>query len=121
MPKRILLVEDDLDVREFLEPYLADKDYEVAVAVNGREGWEKLLQFKPDLMILDLMMPRLDGISLLKIMSDSPRIRKPRVLVLTAVQELKQVEEAMAFGADAYLLKPIDNSRLLKKIQDLIG
>ncbi len=117
--KRILLVEDHEDVYEFVSLFLEDKGYLVAVAKDGREGIDKVKEFRPDLVILDLMMPRMDGFSVLKLLMgmDAP----PKVLVLSAIQKMEGVEEAMRLGASGYVTKPVEGERLLKKVQSLVS
>ncbi|HRY29383.1 MAG TPA: response regulator [Elusimicrobiota bacterium] len=119
--KRILLVEDDEDVSDFLKPFLADNDYEMDVAIDGRSGLKKLGEFQPDLVILDLMMPGVDGFEFLKSLQAKPELKTAKILVVTAVQKVGGAEEALRLGADGYLMKPVDNDLLLEKIKDLLS
>ncbi len=117
--KRILLIEDDEDVYDFLQPFLMEKGFEVEVAKNGHFGLETLENFEPHLIILDLMMPHMDGFEFLKALLTNYK-KRPPALILTGVQEMSGVERALRWGAKAYLTKPVDNDRLLKKIQEIL-
>jgi DNA-binding response OmpR family regulator len=119
--KRILLVEDDEDVYDFLAPFLADKGYDVRMAHDGGEGIRAVEQFAPDLVILDLMMPHLDGYDFLRVLSSVLRPIVPKVIVLTAVQKTGGRQDALKLGASDFLMKPVDSDLLLVKIQQLIG
>lgn len=120
MPTRVLVVEDDEDVYDFLRPFLEDKGFIVDVAIDGRSGLKKVHEFKPALVILDLMMTGLDGFGFLRSLRAAELIPSPKVLVLTAVQKVGGAEEALDLGAHAYLTKPVDNDLLWEKIQTLI-
>jgi DNA-binding response OmpR family regulator len=117
--KKLLIIEDDEDVYDYLQPFLIQNGYAVDVATNGEDGLVKIKDFAPHLVILDLMMPGIDGFELLKRLLTSVG-KKPPVLVLTAVQEMGNVERALRWGAKGYLLKPVENERLLGKIKELL-
>lgn len=118
--KRVLVVEDDRDVYEFLESLLQARGYNVQLAWNGKVGLDLVKEFKPDLIMLDLLMPRLDGFGFLKVLFGSTGSRA-KVLVLSALEEMEHVEEALRLGASGYLMKPVDHHRLVAKIEELIG
>jgi two-component system, OmpR family, copper resistance phosphate regulon response regulator CusR len=118
--KRVLVVEDDEDVYDFLRPLLEEKGFIVDVAIDGRSGIKKVREFQPDLVVLDLMMTGLDGYGFLRGLRAAELMPSPKVLVLTAVQKVGGAEEALKLGAHAFLIKPVDNKMLWEKIQALI-
>lgn len=118
--RRIVLIEDDEDVSDFLEAFLADRGYEVRAAKDGDEGLRLVQDFMPDLVILDLMMPNLDGYGFLRALAASPLPLSPKVIVLTAVQKMGGREEALQLGAADFLTKPVDHELLLEKIRQLL-
>jgi two-component system, OmpR family, response regulator len=121
MSHRILIIEDDEDVYDFLDPLLREKGYDVRVSNDGEDGLRQIDEFRPDLVVLDLMMPSLDGFGVLEALSGRPAPDKPQVIVLSAVDRMGGVEEALHRGAFAYLSKPIETDRLLQKIKEALA
>ncbi|MCD6413573.1 MAG: response regulator [Elusimicrobia bacterium] len=117
---KILVVEDDADAREILTSRLKAYGYTVDEAVDGWEGVEKTKKFKPDLIILDIMMPRLDGYSTCKIIREDEKSQKTPIIFLTAKELLGEIEKAFACGGDDYVIKPVSWDRLLPKIKKFI-
>lgn len=105
---RILLVEDEPDIRANLRRFLRLEGHEVIEAENGRTGIEATLAHRPDLIICDLMMPELDGFSVLQAVRGNPATRHIRFCFLTASAEKDTQHEGLAKGADAYITKPFD-------------
>lgn len=118
--KKILVVEDEPDIAEGIEARLELAGYAVVRAGNGQEGVELARAKKPDLVILDLMIPRLDGFEVCHILKTEEKTKKIPILVLTALQMVSDVEKAFSQGADQYLTKPFSNDRLLEKVQLLL-
>lgn len=121
MSKKVLIMEDDEDVYDFLDSLLKEKGYDVQMAHNGKDGMQKIKEFKPDLVLLDLMMPSIDGYGVLKLLPEFDLPKKPKVIVLSAIDRMGGVEEALQMGADAYLTKPIETPRLMEKIREVLG
>lgn len=119
MGKRILFVDDEADIRAIYKKIIETAGYEVATAKSGLEALEKISVFKPHLIILDIMMPELDGWEVAK------RIRKKHnempIIMLTVKEDIrdkvKSVEEA---GANRHLTKPVERSVLISSIQALL-
>ncbi|MBP2160386.1 MULTISPECIES: response regulator [Asticcacaulis] len=118
--QRILVVEDDADIRDLLEIVLSSSGYDVETAANGRLGLERLKTFTPDLILLDLAMPELDGIGFLKAKRDQYDYRDIPVIVLSARDKNTDVIEAVEVGADNFIIKPFNTDAVLNSIRRLI-
>ena len=127
MHERILAVDDDPDILEALAMILESQGYEVVTAREGIEGLANLKAETPDLMILDLLMPKMDGFAVLKELQD-PRWSKYRnipVLILTSVREEAsrrryELETGLELGVDDYVEKPISPDILLERVERLV-
>lgn len=117
---RILIADDNPQNVELLEVYLGEEDYEVATAVDGRDTLEKIARFQPDLILLDIMMPKLSGFEVCKIVKDDPATRDVMILVVTALNEPGDVERAVNVGCDDFISKPINKLELLKRVKNLL-
>src|SRR5690242_2014571 len=114
---KILVIDDEEIVRMVLERALKAKGFEVDFAFNGLEGLEKTEQNLPDLILLDIHMPEINGLSLCHIVKNDPKTKHIPILFVTGEGKLGMVEDAMKQGADGYLVKPFDISRLLEKVE----
>lgn len=117
MNKKILLIEDNQDVRENTAEILVLAQYQVITAVNGKEGVEKAQKEKPDLIICDIMMPVLDGHGALHLLSKNEETASIPFIFLTAKAERGDFRKGMEMGADDYLTKPFDDVELLSAIE----
>ena len=115
-PKRILLVDDDPDVLSSIELALKGKGYDVLLAHDGAEGLARAERDSPDLIILDVVMPRRSGFAVLDRLRQK-RNRSPRIILLTANSEPRHREFAESHGADAFLNKPFDVPELLDEVE----
>jgi CheY-like chemotaxis protein len=121
MPKsKILIADDNLPNVELLEAYLVDSDYEIAAAVDGRETLEKVAEFQPDLILLDIMMPKLSGFEVCKTLKRNPATSQIMILMVTALNELGDIERAVAAGCDDFLSKPINKLELVKRVENML-
>jgi two-component system alkaline phosphatase synthesis response regulator PhoP len=116
MAKKILVIDDDADILELLTYNLTKEGYWVESAINGLEGVEKAKHFLPDLIIMDIMMPIMDGIEAGKIIKSNPILKHIRVVYLTARSEEYTEVAAFEVGADDYITKPIKPRALLSRI-----
>ncbi|MEO0114508.1 MAG: response regulator [candidate division WOR-3 bacterium] len=118
---RILVVDDEEDIRLLIKRRLEQAGYEVVTASTGHEGLEKARREPVDLIVLDLMLPGIDGYQICGILKHDRRYMKIPILILTARAQLKDYELGMKVGADAYLTKPFDHESLLAKISELLA
>ncbi|HEY3387178.1 MAG TPA: response regulator [Saprospiraceae bacterium] len=117
MKNKILIVEDNNDVRENLSELLTLSGYDTIVASNGKEGVEAAQSQLPDLILCDIMMPEMDGYTVLRILSKNEPTASIPFLFLSAKTELADVRRGMTLGADDYITKPFDDVELLDTIE----
>lgn len=115
MNKKVLVVDDDKDVAGFIEKGFLRRGLEVEVAFDGLEAKEKIMADKPDVIIIDLMMPRLNGWEVLKWMRDEAKLAIPTIIV-SAKDELDDMKKGM-LRADTYLVKPVTLDDILLAIR----
>lgn len=121
MPKSKILIADDNPTNvELLEVYLADLDCETSIAVDGRDTLDKVAQFQPDLILLDIMMPKLSGFEVCKKIKDDPKTNDIMVLMVTALNESGDIERAVSAGCDDFLSKPVNKLELLKRVDNML-
>jgi len=118
---RILIVEDEPDVLLLLENRVRGAGHEVVSASDGERGLELALAEQPDLVVLDWMMPKLDGIEVLERLRSDDTGRALKVLMLTARSQQNDVEQAFAAGADDYIVKPFSSRELIERIAALLA
>ena len=118
---RLLLVEDNEESRDGLSRHLRRKGYEVATAADGRQGLEAARAEPPDLVLMDMSLPVLDGWEATRQLKADPRTRHVPVIALTAHAMAGDREKALAAGCDEYDTKPVEIARLLGKIAGLLG
>ncbi|MFT4757185.1 MAG: two-component system LytT family response regulator [Vicingaceae bacterium] len=115
---RIVIVEDEINIRETLQEILEFSGYDVFTASNGKLGYAVILEKEPDLVLCDVNMPELDGFALLELITQKYASKiMPSFLFLTAKVEKEQIRYGMNLGADDYILKPFDPVEILKIIQ----
>ena len=119
--KRILVVDDEARVREMIEFRLRQFGYEVLQAANGRDALAMASQEKPDLVLLDVMMPELDGFQVCRRLKQGEATRDIPVVMLTAKAEAKDVTRAFNSGAVDYVVKPYDPLVLQQKVLQNLG
>ncbi len=115
--KKILVIEDNFEVRDNLVEILELSGYDVADAENGKVGVRKAKEFKPDLILCDVMMPELDGFGTLRILESQPETADIPFIFLTAKAEKQDFRKGMNLGADDYITKPFDDVELLDAIE----
>jgi len=117
---RILIADDNAANRELLEAYLAAIDCDVETAVDGQDTLDKVASFQPDLILLDVMMPKLSGFEVCKKVKENTETSRIMVLMVTALNELGDIERAVNAGTDDFLTKPVNKIELLKRVQNML-
>ncbi len=121
MSQRILIIEDDQFIVEAITDLLELKHYEVYTANNGLVGLNKLPQTRPDLIILDLMMPVMDGLQFMEQLRKNASYKHLPVVMLTAKHTQENKIEGLEYGADYYITKPFDHKELLLVIENILN
>jgi DNA-binding response OmpR family regulator len=120
MSKAILLVDDEKDLLEVVKIRLEASGYKVLTALDGQEGFNLAKREKPDLIILDLMLPKIDGYKVCRMLKFDEKYKKIPVILFTARAQESDEKLGYECGADAYITKPFDPKILLAKIEELL-
>jgi DNA-binding response OmpR family regulator len=120
MPKEILIVDDEPDVVVPIQFLMEQQGYRVMAAERGEDALDLIYHYKPDLVILDIMLPGIDGYEVCEIIRLDPNYRDVRVMFLTAKGRKVDIAKGLALGADAYLTKPFSNDELVAKVKELL-
>ena len=115
--QKILIVDDDNNIAELIALYLTKECFETKIVNDGEEALREFASFRPDLIILDIDMPEINGYEMLKIIREKPHLKGVPVIFLTSNNDKDHVIKAVADGANGYVVKPIDEEVLLDKIQ----
>ncbi len=117
---KILIADDNPTNVELLEVYLSGYDCEIAVAVDGRDTLDKVAEFRPDLILLDIMMPKLSGFEVCEQLKADPKTKNIMILMVTALNELGDIERAVAAGCNDFLSKPVNKLELTKRVENML-
>ena len=117
---KIMVVDDEPNIVQTLQDRLEMNEYEVVTAGNGREGLEKFEEERPDVILLDVIMPIMDGHEMLEALRKRPTGQNVSVIMLTARSQTQDIARANACGIDDYIVKPFDLSELLEKIESVV-
>lgn len=121
MAKIVLLVEDDLALRDIYEERFRAEGFEVFTAIDGEEAINIALKEKPDLILLDIMLPKISGFDVLDILRNTPETKDVKVIVLSALSQKTDVKRGTTLGADLYLVKSqVTLSDVISKVKDFI-
>ena len=118
--KHILIVEDEADLRELVRQRLEWSNYVVSAAADGEEGLKKIYEENIDLIILDIMLPGVDGYEVMRTLKRNPRYSRIPILAFTAKGSKDSQEKILEAGADDYLVKPYEGNILLYKVKTLL-
>jgi two-component system alkaline phosphatase synthesis response regulator PhoP len=118
---RILVVDDEVDIAENIAALLKAKGHQVSWVSDGADALERAKKERPELVLLDVMLPRMSGFDVCKLLKAEPKTAKTKVVMVTGLGRLGDVETAFASGADDYLIKPFDSDRLYKKIEKVLA
>ena len=119
--KKILVVDDEIGLSKVVEIRLRAAGYDVVLAYDGQEGLEKAKTENPDLMILDLMLPKMDGFKVCGLLKSDARYKKIPIIIYTARVQDSDQQLGTEVGADAYITKPFDPQVLLGKVKELLA
>ena len=120
MAKTVLIVEDDRNIADLLRLYLEKEGYEVVIALDGLKGVEKFREVHPSLVLLDLMLPGVDGLTVCSRVRSDPELADVRILMLTAKSEDEDIVRGLELGADDYVTKPFSREVLLARINAVL-
>jgi two-component system alkaline phosphatase synthesis response regulator PhoP/two-component system response regulator VicR len=115
--KKVLVCDDERHIVRLIEVNLKREGFEVVTAFDGKEGLEKVQSEKPDLLVLDVMMPYVDGFEVLKTLRRDPATEGLPIIMLTARAQDKDVFEGYSYGADMYLTKPFNPKELVSFVK----
>ena len=114
---RILVADDNQQNRELLEAYLLDDGHEILMAADGREAIDMARDKHPDLILLDIMMPKLSGYEVCSQLKNDAATKQIPILMITALKEMGDIEKALAAGADDFLTKPVHRLELRTRVR----
>jgi len=117
--KKLLVVDDEQEICDFLKTFFEERDYEVDTASSGFQALEQVKAVRPHVVLLDVHMPGMDGMKVLKEIKE--RYPKVKVIMVTAIETQEKIEEAMRLGADNYITKPLSLEYLEKDVQEKIA
>ena len=117
---KIVTIDDDPVVRTLIKKTFSSLGFEVITAADGIEGLRAIENHQPDIIILDVMMPIIDGLEVLKRIKATPKIAKIPVIMFTAISDGQMVVESSKFGAEDYIIKPFQSSVLIQKVKELL-
>jgi CheY-like chemotaxis protein len=120
MTARILIADDNRANAELLEAYLVDVDCELEFATDGEDTLAKVESFQPDLILLDVMMPKRSGFEVCQQLKSQPSTSAIMILMVTALNELGDIERAVKAGTDDFLSKPVNQFALVKRVKNML-
>ena len=119
---KVLIADDEADVRTVMAKKVSQAGYEVTTAVDGQDAWDKIVAVSPDVILLDLMMPRMDGFTILKKLREGPPSKKWQpVIIVSGRGELADMQQGFALEADHYITKPCPIEDILRGIELMVN
>ncbi len=119
--KKILLIDDDPDMAILLKAKVESEPYEIVPVYTGKEGLNRAKEEKPDLIVLDLMLPELNGYKVCELLKKDPEVKDIPVIMFTSRDDEDEIKLGREMGADIYLTKSLDSQELIPAIKKLIG
>ena len=120
MPRKILIADDEQSIVVPLEFLMQQKGYHVTAAYNGEEAIEKVISFNPDLILLDIMLPIIDGFEVCQMIRSNPNWKDIKIIFVSAMGREVDIAKGLALGADAYITKPFANTEILQKVKEVL-
>jgi len=121
MAKEILIVDDEPNVVVSLQFLMEQQGYKVMAAERGEDALDLIYHYKPDLVLLDIMLPGIDGYEVCEIVRLNPDYRDIKIIFLTARGREEEIARGMSLGADAYITKPFSNADLVAQVKTILG
>jgi|SRR5690349_10580507 DNA-binding response OmpR family regulator len=121
MAKRILIADDEPNIVVSLEFLMKQRGYEIRVVSDGAEALKAVGEFRPDLILLDVMMPRISGYDVCQKVRENPEWKDVKIVMLSAKGRDVEVTKGLAIGADAYVTKPFSTRELIEKVGAMLG
>lgn len=119
---KVLIIEDDPFLSEMYATKLAQENFEVELASDGKEALKKVAETKPDLVLLDIVLPKMDGFEVLQKIKKDPALRQVKVIALTNLGQKEEVDKGFAFGADDYIIKAhFTPSEVVNKVKQILN
>jgi two-component system, OmpR family, alkaline phosphatase synthesis response regulator PhoP len=119
-PSKILIADDNQQNCELLDAYLSDENYEIAMAYDGQQTLDRVTAWEPDLILLDIMMPKLSGYEVCQQLKSDEKTRAIPILMVTALNEKNDIEKAVGAGCDDFLTKPVNQLELKTRVKSLL-
>jgi DNA-binding response OmpR family regulator len=120
MAQEILIVDDEPSVVVPIQFLMEQQGYRVMIAERGEDALDLIYQYKPDLVLLDIMLPGIDGYEVCEIVRLNPEYRKIKIIFLTAKGREEEIAKGLALGADAYITKPFSNIELVATVKEIL-
>ncbi|MBU0544231.1 MAG: response regulator [Proteobacteria bacterium] len=121
MPEKVLIADDEQSIVVPLEFLMEQKGYKVMAAYNGEEAIEKIISFNPDLILLDIMLPIIDGFEVCQMIRSNPNWKDIKIIFVSAMGREVDIAKGLALGADAYITKPFANAEIIQKVREVLG
>ncbi len=121
MPGKILIVDDEPNIVIPIQFLMEQNGFSVSVAYNGREAMEAVSTFQPDLIILDIMLPGMDGFEICQRIRENPAWSNIKIIIVTAMGREANMAKGIALGADAYIIKPFSNAYIVQQVNTLLA
>lgn len=120
MTKEILIVDDEPNVVVPIQFLMEQQGYRVMIAERGEDALDLIYQYKPDLVLLDIILPGIDGFEVCEIIRLNPEYRNIKIIFLTALGREEQIARGLTLGADAYITKPYSSDELIAKVKEIL-
>jgi len=119
--KKILIADDDENIREMLTYLLEDNGYIISHAVNGADALAKAAKLRPDILLLDIMMPVMNGYEVCRSLKKDPLLKDTYIIMLTAQGQIAEQERGKEAGADEYIVKPFNPGEMVARVKIILG